>query len=369
MNKKIRKLALALMLLAGMAYVTGSGGQQTVYAEDWKNTINIKSPVKSSDELVETIANSLDSVCETLNLTINNTERWFNFKDRELLSEYIDKAVAKSLIGGPYYNGCSYTENTGILYSSIKVSIKFDYKFSRKNLLAYLDAVATKITEVVESVITPDMDDYQKEKALHDYIVKHASFDYKNFQNGTIPNESYTPYGVLILGAGVCEGYAQAMQLLSNKAGLACMVVTGAGDGQPHTWNIIKIGEEYYHVDVTWDDPVKADLLSYNYFNLSDDMISVNHSWDKNSYPQCKALTFNYFNINGLLVANMDECRQRIRDAVAGKQKKINLKVLDFDQLTFQKDIKSFLSKLPFRVGYTYTCYEELGVVEIEIRN
>ena len=178
-----------------------------------------------------------------------------------------------------------------------------------------------KAEEIINSVISPDMDDYQKEKALHDYIVRHASFDYANYQNNSIPEESYTPYGVLIKGAGVCEGFAQAMELLSNKVGLECIVVVGEGDGQPHTWNIIKVGGNYYHLDVTWDDPVNAGKLSYHYFNLSDDMISVDHYWDKSIYPSCESIEYNYYQVNGLLVNNMDECRQRIKNAIDGRQK------------------------------------------------
>ena len=36
-----------------------------------------------------------------------------------------------------------------------------------------------------------------------------------------------------------------------------------------HVWNAVKIDHKWYHLDLTWDDPVTpdgTDLLEYNFF-------------------------------------------------------------------------------------------------------
>lgn len=144
----------------------------------------------------------------------------------------------------------------------------------------------SKAKSIISKIIKPGMTDLQKEKAVHDYIVNNTRYDEINYDKGTIPDESYSPYGVLIKGTAVCEGYAKATALLLNMAGVKSIVVLG----WDHAWNIVKINGRYYHLDTTWDDPVTSsgeNLLRYDYFNLSDSQISKDHFWDKEKYPAC----------------------------------------------------------------------------------
>ena len=49
---------------------------------------------------------------------------------------------------------------------------------------------------------------------------------------------------------------------------------------------MVHIDGRWYHVDVTWDDPVSSeDVLRHDYFNLTDSQISADHTWDKSKYP------------------------------------------------------------------------------------
>lgn len=154
-----------------------------------------------------------------------------------------------------------------------------------------LDQIAGNI---ISNIITPDMSDLKKELAIHDYLVKNTQYDYSNFIAGRVPAESYTAYGVLTKGIGVCLGYAQATKLLLNKAGIEAVVVIGTAYGvggwNAHAWNIVKLDGEYYHLDVTFDDPYpdSGDLVdNYRYFNLTNEEISKDHTWDMNQFPKC----------------------------------------------------------------------------------
>jgi hypothetical protein len=148
-----------------------------------------------------------------------------------------------------------------------------------------------KADEIIKSIITPEISDLEKVKAVHDYVVLNTKYDFDNYLNGTIPYDSYMAYGVILNGTGVCSGYAAATKLLLNKAGLYCITIGGEADGfggwEGHEWNIVKIYGEYYHLDVTWDDPAPdtEGFVSYDYFNLSDSEISKDHKWSLSKYP------------------------------------------------------------------------------------
>lgn len=79
------------------------------------------------------------------------------------------------------------------------------------------------------------MTEYEKELALHDYLIENCKYDRRSYENKEIPQESFNAYGALCLGTAVCEGYAEAMKLLLNRAGVECHIVTGVskGSGMP----------------------------------------------------------------------------------------------------------------------------------------
>ena len=168
--------------------------------------------------------------------------------------------------------------------STRNVTIDFSYKKTQSEMISMKSASEKKSSEVLETIISPGMTELQKEKAIHDYIVNNTVYDIANYNKGTIPEEDYTDYGVLILGKAVCEGYAKAMFRLLNQAGVECQYVVGLGDGQPHAWNKVKIDGVFYNVDATFDDPVASDgsnILQYDYFNKTDAEFRKDHSWKK----------------------------------------------------------------------------------------
>ncbi|MDK2815234.1 MAG: hypothetical protein PWP18_1147 [Thermoanaerobacter sp.] len=171
-----------------------------------------------------------------------------------------------------------------------KVSIKFEYIYPKDKLEKMKDEVYIKAKEIISQIIKPDMSDIDKVKAIHDYIVKNTKYDYENLINNTIPPESYTAYGVLIKGVGVCQGYAAAFNLLAQLAGIDSLGVAGTGfnysGSMPHAWNMIRIDGKISYVDVTWDDPVpdQGDNVRYDYFNVTEEQLAKDHSWDKEKF-------------------------------------------------------------------------------------
>lgn len=120
------------------------------------------------------------------------------------------------------------------------------------------DAAFQKATKEALAVVESGMSDLEKAVVLHDYLAVNCEYDEENLEAGTIPDTSYSAYGVLVNRIAVCEGYALAYKYLLNKAGINCYMVNS--DTMNHAWNLIELDGKYYQVDVTWDDPV-LDLI------------------------------------------------------------------------------------------------------------
>lgn len=179
------------------------------------------------------------------------------------------------------------------------LNVQFNYNLSRDKLLAMRNASQAKANEIIDSIIKTGMTDFDKEKAIHDYVVIHTAYDYNDYINGTLPAAAFNDYGVLINGSAVCEGYSKAMLKLMRLAGLQAKSVVGYGlDGNnkiPHAWNMVKINGVYTMVDATWDDPIpdEKNKVYYNYFDVSDSALSKDHLWDMNKYPRASSITVN----------------------------------------------------------------------------
>ena len=122
--------------------------------------------------------------------------------------------------------------------------------------------VNTHTKEILAELGTSQMSDYSKVKAVHDYVC--ALITYTN----DVDNAS-SVYGAYVRGEGLCNSYALCMYKLLVEAGVPCHWIGGsAGTGRDsagHAWNIVKLGDQWYNLDATWDD-ADNDKISYDYF-------------------------------------------------------------------------------------------------------
>lgn len=150
--------------------------------------------------------------------------------------------------------------------------------------------VLEKASQVIDEIITDDMTDYEKELAVHDYIISETEYDPGML--GVFETPSYgsdTPYGTLCEHKAICKGYTTTFQLLMDMLEIECISIYAADeDGDNHAWNQVRIGDKYYYVDVTWDDPVpdvKDGMIRHDYFNVSEAEMKKRHIWDSSDMP------------------------------------------------------------------------------------
>lgn len=143
--------------------------------------------------------------------------------------------------------------------------------------------VKSEVKRLVAELITPSMSDVEKVKVINEYIVKKTTYS-DNTQAS--PHAAYT---ILTEGKGVCQAYATLAYMMLTEAGMEAHYVTGFAR-EPHAWNLVKVDGQWYHLDPTWNDPTfvtsfqgLAEYISYDYFLISDSVISQDHTMDERS--------------------------------------------------------------------------------------
>lgn len=152
-----------------------------------------------------------------------------------------------------------------------------EYDFDRELTSQKQEEIRKKVSEIVGEVIEDGMSDAQKELAINTYLCKNSVYDNDALENAekysfTMVDEefydSFTAYGILVDGVGVCASYSAAFKLLADAAGLNSIVVTGYLDGSvPHAWNKVNVDDNWYIVDATNND---NDMIDNALMNLSD---------------------------------------------------------------------------------------------------
>ncbi len=150
-----------------------------------------------------------------------------------------------------------FDSKTGEFASGMKDMVKNNFAGS-DNIGFINDYVDYSVKKTVASVIKPDMNDLQKARAVHDWICRNTIYATEDEPGYTAQNDA----SVFLMDSTTDEGYARAFNLLAREAGLeTCIVGT-----EFHSWNLVKIGGLWFHVDTTWDDL----LGSYSWFLRSD---------------------------------------------------------------------------------------------------
>lgn len=237
-----------------------------------------------------------------------------------------------------------------------------------------MSAEMERAADEILAGITPEMSEYERVLYLHDYLAMNVKYDDSyEFQ--------HIAYGALVDKKAVCDGYATAMQYLLNKIGIECRIVFGDDkEGLPysHAWNIVKVENKYYHLDVTWDLPM-ADISTpiYTNFLVDTNQIEKRHIvfspvgsstsdeyWYYPAIPETNSSEMNYYRQNGLYVEDLsDNSVQQIllkaNEGLANHQEYVqfhfkNKKDLDH----FYSEVDSYSKRVRKNFPYTTSSYE-----------
>ena len=168
-----------------------------------------------------------------------------------------------------------------------KLTKRIDIEIQKKYSEEDISNIDNKIDEIINKLNINNYDNVRdKIKLFHDYLADTNVYD-KEKEKKTSPYNSDTAIGTLFEGYSVCSGYSDTMAIFLSKLGLENVkVITDT-----HAWNAVKIDGVWYHIDLTWDDPIVSDgsnIINHDYFLLTTHELlvkdSIEHNFSRKDY-------------------------------------------------------------------------------------
>lgn len=198
--------------------------------------------------------------------------------------------------------------------------VKINYTDDIDVIKNKIDAMDEKISEYANGL--DDKNEFEKELIIHDKLAN----DVKYSKEEELPREYHTAEGALLDGIGVCDSFSKALQLLYDRVGIDSIIVLGTLDGSPHAWNLVKIYNEWYHVDLTSSHSIydETGIINHAYFNLTtSNMKKIATLDDEELIPDTKVDTHNYYVYNNLVIKENEDLNSRLSE-ITGKSKDMN---------------------------------------------
>ncbi|WP_236560357.1 transglutaminase domain-containing protein [Streptococcus halichoeri] len=126
----------------------------------------------------------------------------------------------------------------------------------------------------------------QKIDKIQNYIMTNYHYAVGKVGGHTVTGISVqTPYAFLKDKEAVCQAYAQLFKDMGRLAGLDVYYIQGYGDpaggkSSLHAWNIVKVGDKYYHVDLTWNDTIDKTNQNHTYTLRGNKFMKQTHLWN-----------------------------------------------------------------------------------------
>lgn len=187
---------------------------------------------------------------ETLNKAFQSAWNAFSYDECELF--YID--IKKM-------NLINETRSLGGIttyYISIGPGDNKNYLQDNFQTRESIEKAQNYINNIIENIIKQTQNDNRvnKIKKVHDWLIDAIEYD----TSGTNANK-YNIYGAMHDRKAVCEGYARTFKYVMEKLQVPCVLISGTAKNsqettEAHAWNYVQIEEQWYAVDLTWDDPV-----------------------------------------------------------------------------------------------------------------
>lgn len=186
----------------------------------------------------------------------------------------------------PIYNSFSNIETEFDNLGKITIHITHSYQTDDINTLN------VKVEEIIKELNLNELNTKDKIKVIHDYIINNTKYDVGRSDNKITTYRSDTAYGALIEHYAICGGYADSMKLFLDYLNIPNYKISS----ENHIWNLVYVNNKWYHLDLTWDDPVTSngdDVLEYDYFLITTDELknieTDQHTIDTSIYIEAKS--------------------------------------------------------------------------------
>ena len=157
-----------------------------------------------------------------------------------------------------------------------RIDIKINKKYSNEDI----EKIKNKMNEITLKLNINSYNDVNdKIKVFHDYIAETNKYDKEDGGNSIYHSD--TAIGTLFEGESICSGYTDTLAIFLNMLSLDNTRIST----KDHIWNVVNINNKWYHIDLTWDDPIVStgkDVIIYDYFLITTDELKNKNDGDHN---------------------------------------------------------------------------------------
>lgn len=171
-------------------------------------------------------------------------------------------------------------------YDTLKrVTLKIQKTYDKEKI----NTINNEVEKIIKEEIKDEKNPKEIIKIVHNYIINNTKYDKDRADRNIIKYESNTAYGVFLEHYGLCGGYTDAMAIFLNRYNIPNFKVVSDN----HIWNAVYIDNHWYHLDLTWDDPVLtdgSDTLEYTFFLITtpelEELETNQHYFDKKVFSE-----------------------------------------------------------------------------------
>lgn len=220
---------------------------------------------------------------------------------------------------------------------------------------------------------------YQQVKSIHNSIVRHVIY------YGIDEPDSHNVIGTILKRRSVCESIAKAFKLICDASLIPCIVVFGRSDSTDgteygtvsddstednHAWNKVRIGQNWYNVDVTFDlgaaEGLGKGTIRYDYFCRSDAVFNQNHRPTGTFLPTCPK-DHSVYRAKGIYAKNVSDVVKIVSDHLTSGREEVIFEYdrqanIDFDAIN--PALSLALMNSPY-VSYQGAINEQMGVMSM----
>ena len=166
-----------------------------------------------------------------------------------------------------------------------KVTIELAHNYTEDQITK----INAEVNRIEAKLINDEMTKEQKIRAVHDHIINNSRYDQGRANQDDFTYRSDLAYGPLFQGKGICSGFSDAMAIFLNRWNIPNFRVASAN----HIWNLVYVNNNWYHLDVTWNNPVMpdgSDVLDHTFFLITNTRLQEidtnQHDFPKDIYPE-----------------------------------------------------------------------------------
>lgn len=279
----LRRKKILLILILSLVFLSSQESNRTIYATGSSNEAS------SRDELKNIIYNEILNRSPTIKIKYyGDVVSSDGFKNmlQDVIDELLeyDHYVMYTFTSMNSKSDYTYLQNPDGSEGKIRKPIDVTITAGYRTTLEDEEYVNNRVNGILDYIIEDGMSDQLKVKAIHNYIVSNVEYD--------TSLSRFTAYDALYDGKAVCQGYTLLAYKMLNDAEIPTRIISSAK--MKHSWNLVKIDDQWLHMDITWDDPipdVKGRILEDHLLLTDAQIIDIDksqetpRSWEPSEYP------------------------------------------------------------------------------------